>query len=645
MPFDLPIDTTEKTPATATESSAVLMQSWVLTWSRTTKRLVVVALDIVLALLATWLAYTLRLDEPNWPSGAQWWAYGLAPALSIPIFVRFGLYRAIFRYTGQAALQATGKAVLLYAFILSVILLWQRWPMVPRSLGVLQPLIFLFLVGASRSWARFWLTDLGHSSVMQEGRLLIYGAGTAGVQTTAALRLSQQYAVLGFVDDDASKVGRSVNGVPVYSPSQIARIIAQQGVTDILLALPSVSRDRRNAILESLHQHPVHVRTLPGLSDLASGRVTVQDFHELDLEDLLGRDPVPPDAALLSRDLAGQVVLVTGAGGSIGGELTRQIVLQQPCQLLLLDHNEFGLYSIHQELQGICNSKNIGVELIPLLASVANPQRLAAIFAAYHPATVYHAAAYKHVPMVEENPGEGILNNVFGTLNLARAAQTGSTKRFVLISTDKAVRPTNVMGASKRMAELVLQALAQDSATCFTMVRFGNVLGSSGSVVPLFRRQLAGGGPLTVTHPEVTRYFMTIPEAAQLVLQAGAMGQGGDVFVLDMGQSVKIMDLAKRMVQLSGLTVRDAAHPAGDIEIAITGLRPGEKLYEELLIGDNPEPTAHARIMKAHEACLSWDTLALHLQALRAGAEQADIAAIKQVLQTCVQGYHGAPNA
>jgi FlaA1/EpsC-like NDP-sugar epimerase len=621
------------------------LQSRVLDWPRTVKQLVVIGLDVVLAFLATWLAYTLRLDAPNWPSGAQWWVYLLAPLLSIPIFIRFGLYRAIFRYTGQAALQATGMAVLTYGCVLTGILLWMQWPLVPRSLGVLQPLIFLFLVGASRASARFWLADVGHASVQVGGRLLIYGAGTAGVQTAAALRMSQQFALLGFVDDDTTKVGRSINGVPVFAPSEVPQVVVRQGVTDILLALPSATRDRRNAILNSLRPLPVHIRSLPGLSDLASGRVTVQDFRELDLEDLLGRDPVPPDTALLMRELAQQVVLVTGAGGSIGGELTRQIVLQRPRQLLLLDHNEFGLYSIHQELQAICAANQLGVELIPLLGSVANPARLSAIFEAYRPATVYHAAAYKHVPMVEDNPGEGILNNVFGTLNTARAALASGARRFVLISTDKAVRPTNVMGASKRMAELVLQALAvQDSATCFTMVRFGNVLGSSGSVVPLFRRQLAEGGPLTVTHAEVTRYFMTIPEAAQLVLQAGAMAVGGDVFVLDMGEPVKIMDLARRMVELSGLRVRDAEHPEGDIEITVNGLRPGEKLYEELLIGDNPEPTAHARIMKAHEDCLAWDALEPHLNTLRAGAEQADLAAIKTVLRACVQGYGDAPH-
>lgn len=384
------------------------------------------------------------------------------------------------------------------------------------------------------------------------------------------------------------------------------------------------------------------------MADLATGRVTVQDFKELDIEDLLGRDPVPPNTALLARNLADKVVLVTGAGGSIGSELCRQILQEKPRQLLLLDHNEFGLYSIHQELLGLCQAQELNVELLPLLGSVTNPQRLHEVCRLYRPATVYHAAAYKHVPMVESNPAEGIVNNVFGTLNMARAARDNGVAHFVLVSTDKAVRPTNVMGASKRMAELVLLALAAESdqgSICFGMVRFGNVLGSSGSVVPLFRSQLGRGGPLTVTHPEVTRYFMTIPEAAQLVLQAGAMATGGDVFVLDMSEPVKIMDLARRMVELSGMSVRDAAHPDGDIEIAITGLRPGEKLYEELLIGDNPAPTSHPRIMKAHEDYMAWPVLDAHLQTLRRAAESSDVAAIKAVLQTCVHGYVTSPSS
>jgi FlaA1/EpsC-like NDP-sugar epimerase len=405
--------------------------------------------------------------------------------------------------------------------------------------------------------------------------------------------------------------------------------------------LPGTARMRRKAIIDSLRTLPVHVRTLPDWADLASGRVTVQDFRELDIEDLLGRDPVPPNTDLLAHNLAHKVVLVTGAGGSIGSELCRQIVAEQPRQLLLLDHSEFALYSIHQELLGLCSAKGVHVELLPLLGSVVNPARLHEICCNYRPCTVYHAAAYKHVPMVEANPTEGVQNNVFGTLNMARAAVAHKVPHFVLISTDKAVRPTNIMGASKRMAELVLQAMAAmpDSPTCFSMVRFGNVLDSSGSVVPLFRRQLAAGGPLTVTHADVTRYFMTIPEAAQLVLQAGAMASGGEVFVLDMGEPVRIMDLARRMAELSGFSVCDEANPDGDIAITITGLRPGEKLYEELLIGDNPSATAHARIMKAHEHFLCWQELEPHLERLRRAIDSGDVGDIKAVLQTCVHGY------
>lgn len=618
------------------------MQSRILEWPRAAKLAVVIAVDVVLALLATWIAFTLRLDELHSPAGAQWWVYLLAPVLAIPVFVKFGLYRAIFRYTGQDALKATGQAVAVYCVALMAVLLWRQWPGVPRSLGVLQPVLFLLLVGASRALARFWLANVNGARGRTEGRLLIYGAGTAGVQTASAIGISRQFVVLGFVDDDDAKVGRSINRVPVFAPSEVPDVVARLGVTDILLALPSSSRERRNRIIAGLRSVPVHIRTLPGLADLATGRVTVQDFKELDIEDLLGRDPVPPNTELLVRNLAGKVVLVTGAGGSIGSELCRQILAERPRQLLLLDHNEFGLYSIHQELHGLCMAGGHGAELIPLLGSVSNPLRLKEICETYRPATVYHAAAYKHVPLVESNPAEGIVNNVFGTLNIARAAMASGVSQFILVSTDKAVRPTNVMGASKRMAELVLQALAgqgENARTCFGMVRFGNVLGSSGSVVPLFRSQLASGGPLTVTHPDVTRYFMTIPEAAQLVLQAGAMATGGDVFVLDMGEPVRIMDLAHRMVELSGLTVRNEAHPGGDIEIAITGLRPGEKLYEELLIGDNPSPTVHPRIMKAHEDCLSWPELEVHLDTLRRACEHGDVASIKSVLRTCVHGY------
>jgi FlaA1/EpsC-like NDP-sugar epimerase len=614
----------------------------VLAWPRLGKQLTVIAMDVVLALLSTWLAFGLRLDAPQWPVGAQWYVYLLTPVLAVPVFVRMGLYRAIFRYTGLAALLTITQAVAVYGAALFAILLWQRWLGVPRTIGLLQPIIFLLLVGGSRALARFWLADVGGRRVASEGRLLIYGAGAAGVQTAAAIANARQFALVGFVDDDVAKAGRSINGITVHRPAHIADLVERRGVTDILLALPSASRGRRNEIIASLRSLPVHIRSLPGMSDLASGRVTVRDFNELEIEDLLGRDAVAADPAALAGNIAGHVILVTGAGGSIGSELCRQILRVRPRQLVLLDHNEFGLYSIHQELSALCALMHSPVEIVPLLGSVSNMRRLQEVCLTYRPHCIYHAAAYKHVPMVESNPSEGIANNVFGTLNVARAALKAGVANFVLVSTDKAVRPTNIMGASKRMAELVLQALSAESGnrgTRFCMVRFGNVLGSSGSVVPLFRSQLASGGPLTVTHPEVTRYFMTIPEAAQLVLHAGAMSIGGEVFLLDMGEPVQIMQLARRMVELSGLRVRDDASPDGDIAITVTGLRPGEKLYEELLIGDNPSPTAHPRIMKAHEEFLPWPELEEQLRVLRTAVDASDVVGIKSVLQTCVHGY------
>ena len=630
------------------------LQSRVLSWSRTVKRAVVIALDICLAWIATWLAFTLRLDMLHEPLGYQWYVYALAPALALPIFARLGLYRAIFRYSGQAALVATAQAVSLYATLFLGILLWQKWPGVPRSVGILQPLLFFILVGISRAIARFWLAGLHRAYAVSEGRLLIYGAGTAGMQTASALQISGQFVMVGFVDDDAAKVGRSIHGLPVYSASQLPSVVFKQRVTDLVLALPTATRMRRREIIESLRTLPLHIRTLPDWADLASGRVTVQDFNELDVQDLLGRAPVAPDRTVLTPDLLSQVVLVTGAGGSIGSELCRQIVLQQPQQLLLLDHSEYALYKIHQELAAMCESRQLSVEIVPLLASVTHYSRLTGICHQYRPSLVYHAAAYKHVPLVEQNPAEGILNNVFGTFNMAHAALASGVLRFVLISTDKAVRPTNIMGASKRMAEMILQALADQSRsisfenlqathkTCFTMVRFGNVLGSSGSVVPLFRQQIKRGGPITVTHPEVTRYFMTIPEAAQLVLQAGAMAQGGDVFVLDMGEPVKIMDLARSMVTLSGLSIRDDANLDGDIEIEITGLRPGEKLYEELLIGNNPERSEHPLILKAHEDFVPWEVLQADLVILQKAAETDDICLLRALLIKHVAGFETA---
>ena len=630
------------------------VQEIVLAWPRSRKRLVVVCLDVCLALAATWLAFTLRLDTWHRPVGMEWAVYAVAPLLSIPVFVKFGLYRAIFRYTGLAAILATSKAVAIYGllFLPAVIALY-RWEGIPRSLSVLQPLILLLLIAGSRTFAWHWLAA---NTARTSSRLLIYGAGSAGAQTAAALANAQQYTLLGFVDDDERKTGRTINRVPVMSPAAVPAFASKFAVTDILLALPSASRERRNQIIEHLSALPVRIRTLPGLADLASGRVTVQDFRDLDIEDLLGRTPVAPDLELLARKLAHKVVLVTGAGGSIGSELCRQIVLQGPSQILLIDHSEFALYRIHQELELLIGRSGLSVRTVPLLASVCNFERISEICVTYKPVSIYHAAAYKHVPMVEANPGEGVLNNVLGTLNIARAALAAGVEHFVLVSTDKAVRPTNIMGATKRVAELVLQALASCGkaafeeirvgeagatfpSTRFSMVRFGNVLGSSGSVVPLFRSQIAERGPLTVTHPEVTRYFMTIPEAAQLVLHAGAMADSGDLFVLDMGAPVKILDLAKRMIALAGLTVRSETHPTGDIDIAYSGLRSGEKLFEELLIGENPLPTSHPRIIRAREDFMAWPDLKVHLQALLSAARNDNVAAMKDLLRLLVPGY------
>ncbi len=622
------------------------MHSWVLSWPRSVKRSVAMTADVLSVLFATWAAYSLREETLHWPSGTQWWVYLSGPILVIPIFVRLGLYRAIFRYIGLDALVTTGQAVVIYAVVHFSIVQWFIWPVFPLTLGVLQPILFLLLVGISRAFARLWLAGISFGKSVHQGRMLIYGAGTVGVQTSSAMAIAGDLKLFGFVDKDPAKIGQTINGVRVFSPTEVPAVIKKFGITDVLLAIPSVNRQHRNQIIQSLRTLHVHTRTLPGLSDLASGRVSVQDFRELDIEDLLGREVVRPQSEFSASKLVGQTVMVTGAAGSIGSELCRQILQENPSRLLLLEHSEFGLYTLHRELQTWCTAQSSKVELVPLLASVVNRRRLDWICATYQPHTIYHAAAYKHVPMVECNPSEGMFNNVFGTLNMAQAAAAAKVHSFVLVSTDKAVRPTNLMGASKRMAELVLQALASQAVpdgTCFSMVRFGNVLGSSGSVVPLFRDQLARGGPLTITHPDVTRYFMTIPEAAQLVLQASAMATGGEVFVLEMGQMVKIIDLARQLVELSGLQVRDAQQPEGDIEFSFIGLRPGEKLFEELLIGDNPTATAHPRIMKAREAFMPWPDLQSQLQLLQHAGEAEDLQAIKSVLLTCVQGFHEQP--
>ncbi len=625
----------------------------VLALPRPAKRFVALIVDLGLCVLTVWLAYYLRLGEfisfagaSEWAQGAVW-AGAASVGIALPIFIVSGLYRAIFRYSGWPALLAVARAVGIYGLLYASVFTAIGVAGVPRTVGIIQPILLLLFVGASRALARVWLGDQYLSILKRASRLkvLIYGAGTTGRQLAAAMANSHEMQVAGFLDDDDRLHGHVLNGQPIYNPTDLDNLATTLNISDVLLAMPSLSRKRRNEILSQIRVARVAVRTLPSVTDLAQGKVSISDLRELDIDDLLGREPVTPNHILLVKNIVGKVVLVTGAGGSIGSELCRQILAVNPAKLLLIEQSEFALYAIHQELEEKLAGLDVATPpvLVPLLASVQDDARMREIMSTWHPDTVYHAAAYKHVPLVEHNPAAGIKNNVLGTLRTAQAAAENGVTDFVLISTDKAVRPTNVMGASKRLAEMALQALAATQAgtgaTKFSMVRFGNVLGSSGSVVPKFRQQIREGGPITLTHPDVTRYFMTIPEAAQLVIQAGAMAKGGDVFVLDMGPPVKIMDLARRMVELSGLTVKDEQNPEGDIEIAVTGLRPGEKLYEELLIGDNPKPTVHPRIMKAHEEFIPWAEFEAKLTALEMALNVNDVGVIRLMMQQLVAGY------
>lgn len=616
---------------------------------RIAKRFLVLAVDASFCVLSVWLAYYLRLGEWVSLAGEPSFAVLASMAFALPVFIAFGLYRAIFRYSGWPALMTVTKACAIYALMFAALITTFGFSGIPRTIGIIQPILLLLLVGASRAFASYWLGS-SYRQQLKLGavpRVLIYGAGTTGRQLAAALLNSHQMCVVGFLDDAKDLQGQVLNGIQIYPPSELIDLASSLMVSDVLLALPSTSRQRRNEILELIAKSKLAVRTLPSVTDLAKGKVTASDIRELDIEDLLGREPVAPDHNLLKENISGKVVLVTGAGGSIGSELCRQILAQSPSALILIDQSEYALYTIEQELKKHAEERLLEKQTLlvitPILASICNEQLMRKIIEQNKPAVIFHAAAYKHVPLVEANFAEGIFNNAFGTLSFARVAAQLKVPRFILISTDKAVRPTNIMGASKRLAEMSLQALAADEIlgknTIFSMVRFGNVLDSSGSVVPLFRRQIADGGPITLTHPEVTRYFMTIPEAAQLVIQAGAMAKGGDVFVLDMGKPVKIADLARHMIELSGLEVRDPENPEGDIEIQITGLRSGEKLYEELLIGKNPIETSHPRILKAHEEFLNLAELEDALNYLKADLILDTSDQAKIYLQKIVTGY------
>ncbi|AHZ76247.1 MULTISPECIES: polysaccharide biosynthesis protein [Pseudomonas] len=635
--------------------------------SRRQKRLIQVCTDVVLIWFALWLSFIVRLgiDEMYNPILEYTWLFLAAPAVAVPLFIRFGMYRAVMRYFGNDALVTIIKAVTLSSLILAVVVYWysNHKVVVPRSIIFNFWWLSLVIIGGLRLIMRqFFLGDWFTGSRQMpfasrdDGlvKVAIYGAGTAGNQLLAALRMGRTMRPVAFIDDDGDLAKRVISGLQVYKPKHLQQLIKETGAQEILLALPSASRARRKEILAFLEPFPLHVRSVPAFADLASGTVKVDDIQNVDIADLLGRDPVPAQEELLARCIKKQTVLVTGAGGSIGSELCRQIIASGPKTLLLFDHSEFNLYSILNELEQRIARESLPVRLLPILGSVRNQQHLVDVMSTWRVDTVYHAAAYKHVPMVEHNMAEGILNNVFGTLCTAQAALQSGAANFVLISTDKAVRPTNVMGSTKRLSELILQALSREAApvmygdsgkisrvnkTRFTMVRFGNVLGSSGSVIPLFHRQIQAGGPLTVTHPKIIRYFMTIPEAAQLVVQAGAMGQGGDVFVLDMGEPVKIVELAEKMIHLSGLSVRSTDNPNGDIAIQFTGLRPGEKLYEELLIGDDVSPTAHPMIMAANEDYLAWDLLRERLAVLFKAVAEDNFTQLRLILRELVSGY------
>lgn len=613
------------------------MYKKLLEYPRTTKKLLLVAIDFIALPVALWLGYVLRLGE-LWPAeylDKAWWLFIAAPLIAVPIFIRMGLYRAVLRYVGGDALITIAKAVSIITLLLLACLVMSQTQGVPRSVFISFWLFSMLFIGGSRLFLRGYIHSYNKKKNNKKA-IIVYGAGSAGVELAKAMQSGLEYDPVFFLDDDIEKLGVEINGIKVFSPERIQYLIDKKNISQILLAIPSASFRRRREILEGLEAFPVHVRTLPGITDLMSGKATVSDIREVDICDVLGRETVPPQAELIEKCIRGKNVIVTGAGGSIGSELCRQIMGYEPAKLILYEQSEYVLYKIEKELEKVDSD----AEVIAVLGSVTNAKRIETVLRSFEIHTVYHAAAYKHVPLVEHNPIEGLQNNVFGTWYTAEAAMAAGVETFVLISTDKAVRPTNIMGATKRFAELVLQAMNDESdSTRFIMVRFGNVLDSSGSVIPLFRKQIKNGGPLTVTHPDVTRYFMTIPEAAQLVLQASSLGEGGDVFVLEMGDSIKIDDLARTMINLSGLEVCEEDSPDGDIVIEYTGLRPGEKLYEELLIGDNVTGTDHPKILRAAEEKLSWKQLLEHRKKFEVACSNFDTIQVKLLLADVVAGY------
>ena len=669
---------------------------------RPAKRSILIAADSVLLIGALWLSFSLRLDNWYWPRGGVNNPVVLlvlfAPVFAVPVFFHFGLYRAIIRYLGMRAVWSIVKAVMVYTALWGVVVFLSGVQGVPRSVVPINAMVTLLAVGGSRMFARWLLRKIEDSVhiknakrltgadavVHHQSRVVIFGAGAAGRQLAVGLGQSRECVLLAFVDDGIELHGRDLMDVPIISQDKLQNFVVSHQVDDILLAMPSITRKQRSVIIERLRPLNVRIRTLPGLIAMAQGKADYVDLHDLDINDLLAREPAEPDEVMLQQQVTGKTVMVTGAGGSIGSELCRQILQRKPKVLLLFELSEFSLYTLHNELldtlHHLTNEKRnhgaVGLvpTIIPLLGSVADESRVSDVILTWNPNIIYHAAAVKHVPIVEHNIAECVKNNVLGTLVMAKVALERQVERFILVSTDKAVNPTNAMGASKRCCELILQALAAEqnpsfepmwdgkpsaqvaSTTQLAMVRFGNVLGSSGSVVPYFRQQIAQGGPITLTHQDIIRYFMTIPEAAQLVMQTGAMaggsikGIGGrinseaEVYVLDMGDPVKIIDLARRMVELSGFRVKDETSPEGDIAIEVVGLRPGEKLYEELLIGNNPQATQHPRIMKANEKFLPWSELQPMITTLKIAAVHGDVLMIRSMLQLLVPEYQPDEN-
>lgn len=609
------------------------------------KQVIAILVDVSFCTLATYGAFYLRLGEFIFPDKAIAVAISLSVSVAIPIFAVLGMYRMVFRYSGWPASLLVGTSTAIYALVYLCLILIVGLEGIPRTIGIIQPVILFFGISGWRMLVYWGYRKASKKNIrsVRIDRVLIFGAGAAGRRLVSVLGAEERVNVVGFIDDDLELQGRVVVGKRVWSRGDLGSLIGDKGITHIFLAVPSVSRSKRLSILNEITQYRVGIRTLPNFHIFGSNDLTASDLQELDIDDLLGRDVIPPESELLAEKISGKTVLITGAGGSIGSELCRQILDLKPDTLLLMELNEYALYAIASELEAKASAwaEERAVKIVALLGSVRDRRRVMSIISAWNPETIYHTAAYKHVPLVEQNIVEGIDNNIFGTLVMVEVATQLNVSDFVLVSTDKAVRPTNVMGATKRIAEMILQGCQARKAsnTRFSIVRFGNVVGSSGSVIPKFRDQILSGGPITVTHPEVTRFFMTIPEAAQLVIQASSLSRGGDVFVLDMGEPIKIIDLARKMIRLSGLTERVTGGGTGDIEIKIVGLRHNEKLYEELLIGNNQERTAHPKILRAKEVFIEWDQLRVYLSDLKDTLVDNDVKSAIKILRGLVDGF------